>query len=327
MAFLTKTTTVVNDKDKLNCTFLEFSKWEFVKFNKIKKQNDVYNLDNFVILDIWYNIKWKIWNDSMNKYTAAYFSNEIKNYSEPLYLVKSIFHEKKASFSLIAKWFWENLKLNMPTEANLNIVIYIYDLNNNRLLSFSLSWMNFYNMTNKIKKYNKELWGEFWEDFWKCKFRLVNKTFFTKWDKDEKWKEILLTEKELDNLSKLELVDIKKRYKTELEYLWEKISDKEIEDLWLIEIAEDIDRYYKSRKAYYIKTYWIVEKEEDKYAKLEQEQWTKQIKEKELKWVGEFQEVTQKELQWAKEIQDIKKDRKHTNIKQEEEISIENIPF
>ena len=300
MAFLTKTTTVASDTDKLDCEFLEFSKGEFVKWNKEKKQNDVYKLDNFIILDIWYTIKWKVWNDSMNKYTAAYFSNEIREYSEPLYLIKSTFVEWTALKDLKAKWTWTDLKQIKPTEASLNIIIYIFDLNDNKLKAFTLSWANFFDISNRIKWYHNDLW----DTFWKSRFKLVNKTLFTKWDKNKEWKEILFTEKELDKLSKLELVGIKKRYKVELEYIWTRISDKEVEDLWLMEISKEIDRYYQSRKEYYAKTYWVIDKKENNYIKLKE-----------------------KEEEWTKEVQDIKKDRKHTNIKQEEEISIEDIPF
>jgi len=221
--------------------FLEFKKWEFSCWNKETEQNDIYNLDNFIILDIVYTVKWAIWNDSLNKYTSKFYSNEIRTFSEKLYLIKMDFNWWETFKDLIIKWNWkQNIKPILPEWVSLNIWLVIYDLNDKMIKEVFLSWNNFFKVSNFIKWINPT-------DI--LKFNSSIK--YANWIKDATNSEILVDEKFVDWLKGTEAAKYKKRYILEISNTWNKYEDTTN----IKEMADLLDLFYIERKKYYLKAY------------------------------------------------------------------------
>jgi hypothetical protein len=48
-------------------------------------------MNKFIVLDVVYTVKGAEWNDTLNKYTSRYYSNEVRQFSEDMYVVKMDF--------------------------------------------------------------------------------------------------------------------------------------------------------------------------------------------------------------------------------------------
>lgn len=203
--------------------------------------NDIYNLNNFIILDVVYTIKWAIWNDSLNKYTSKFYSNEVRSFSEKLYLMKLDFNWWETTKELIVKWNWkQNIKPILPEWVSLNMWLVIYDLNDNMIKEIFLSWNNFFKVSNFIK------WITATDIL---KFNSSVK--YTNWSKDSNNSEILVDEKFVDWLKWTEAAKYKKRYILDINNTWTKYEDtSSIKDM-----ADLLDTFYIERKKYYLKAF------------------------------------------------------------------------
>lgn len=224
--------------------FLEYKKWEFSNYDKETMTNQIHHLDKFVILDIWYTIKWAEWDDTANKYTNRYFSNEIKDWSEKLYLVKMSFSNWNTDKELIKIWNWKNdIKPILPKWAALNLCITLLDLNDWLVKEVFLSWNNFY----KISKFIRTN-----EPSNICSF--ITKVWYTNWSKDDKWEEIIVDESFVDGLKWTEAAKYKKRYILDIKSNWEKHNDSKT----IYDISCSLDDYFLSKTNWYKERYeWI----------------------------------------------------------------------
>jgi len=265
---------------------LEFKKWEFSCWNKETLQNDIHILDNFIILDVVYTVKWAVWNDSLNKYTSKFFSNEIRSFSEKLYLLKLDFNQWEMVKELIVKWNWkQNIKPVLPEWASLNMWLVIYDLNDKMIKEVFLSWNNFFKVSTFIKWINPA-------DI----LNFTSSTKYTNWSKDATNSEILVDETFVDGLKWTEAAKYKKRYVLDISNTWVKYEDAtSIKDM-----ADLLDELYIERKKYYLKAY-------DNVDEIEEEK------------KPQYFQPTEKENN--------KINLKEKKIINDDEISIEDLPF
>jgi len=241
--------------------FLENIKGKLGTWNKEKKENDFYQLDNFIILNVWYTIKGQVWDDSIKKYTATYFSNEVHSFNETFYAIEMTFSDGKAFKKLSAKWLWndreepsESVKPKMPAWIWLKVWVTVLDLDD-WLVKELFIWIS--DFINNIQPVLKEA-----NPNNKYKFEIAKAyTNGTKVD----GKEVFITEAELDKLKWSEAAQYKNRYVSTLTVL-SVASDDEVATA---ESKLDLlDAYLVSKKSYYKRTYgdWA-ESKEDKYAK------------------------------------------------------------
>ena len=177
--------------------FLENVKWQLWIWNKEKKQNDFHTLDKFLVLNIWYTIKWQVWDDSIKKYTATYYSNEISSFNETFYAIEMTFWaDKKTYKKLISKWVWQldkqakiGVKFDVPTGIGLKVGIIVLDLNDWLVKEFFV-WISDYinNIQQELKNATPStVWG----------YELGHR--YTNWTKVDD-KEVFITEAELDSM-------------------------------------------------------------------------------------------------------------------------------
>jgi len=288
--------------------FLENIKWQLWVWNKEEKKNDFHILDRFLVLNIWYTIKWQVWDDSIKKYTSTYFSNEVGSFNEKFYAIKMTFSNWKAFKTLAAQWTWNNyespseaVKPKMPAWIGLKVWITILDLNDWLVKEFFV-WISDY--INNIQAQLREAWAEAvsWYSI---------ESMYTNWTKDSDGKEIMITEKALDEMKWSQAADYKRRYISTITSWWEWTE----EEIWHAEEALDkVIASLDAKKAYYKKTYWNwVETSEWKYAKLEK---TSGIQSDE-----DFEKEVKAEAPIVKAVWETKK---HDSTK---ELSIDQIPF
>lgn len=243
--------------------FLEFRKWNFSCWNKDVEQTEIHDLDNFIILDVWYTVKWAEWNDTLKQYTSRYFSNEIKDWKEKFYLIRTTFVNGKAEKELIKSGNWKSdIKPVLPTWAALHIWLTILDLNDWIVKEVFLSGNLFFKISTFIKwvQPNEVCWFKHW-------------VAYTKWAKDDKGNEIMVTEAFVDSLKWTEAAQYKKRYTLDIYKTWATHDDTlSISTLW-----DDLDKYFEAKRMYYVNTYdlWIeIKAEQTKFFKLPEEEIT-----------------------------------------------------
>lgn len=225
--------------------FLEYKKWEFVYYDKDSKENIKNNLDNFIILDYWYCIKGEEWDERVNKYTNRYYSNEIKDWWDRLYLIRMRFINWETEKTLINKWIWKtDIKPSLPKWCNLNLSLTILDLNDWIVKWLCLSWNNFFKVSKIIRENSKP----------ESIFSFKTKTEYTDWSKDTNWNEVLVSEDYVDNLKWTQAAKYKKRYTLDMVNsltCFDKVS--EISNLY-----DELDNYfYEKTKSYQQKYDWV----------------------------------------------------------------------
>ena len=239
MAFInnTSTNTVENPIDK----YVDMKKWKFVSWNKDVSLEEEHTLDRFVILDKTYWVKGSDWSDILKKYTAKYFSNEIRDFKQKLFLVKISFWDAWSKKDLLFNDTWKSIKDKKLEGVNINMFLIVLDLNDNKVKQISFQWNNFFIISNYIKNINQ--WQIMWID-------LLTK--YTNWKSDKDWNEILVDEEFVDGLKWTEAATYKKKYIVVPFTAWEVYDGKE-----LISLGEKLDKHYNEKNKYYATTYWV----------------------------------------------------------------------
>lgn len=253
-----------NVRESTKCpveVFLELKKWEFSCWNKDLWINQVHNIDNFIVLDIIYTIKWADWNDTLKKYTSKYFSNEVRKFDEDLYLIKMDFDNWVNNKELVLKWKWKNdIKPNIQKWVALNMWLIILDLNDLLVKEVFVSWNNFFKVSNFIRNVPVH-----------TKLKFTSTKMYSNWALDKNWNEVLVDESFVDTLKWSEAVKYKARYILDIVSLWNIYNEVDK----LFDIIKGLDEYYEERKKYYSNTYWgwynIQELEQDSKLKLPEE--------------------------------------------------------
>lgn len=246
--------------------YLEFRKWQFQTWNKDEQKNEVHPMDNFVVIDLWYTIKWKLWSDIEQKNILSVYSNEIKHFWQKLTVTEVSFLDKEKR--IIAEWTWKDIKNILPTYAKLNLAVIVLDLNDMWIKEFFLSGRNFYDVSNFILK-KSEPW-----DILSIKVKIM----YTNWIKDKNWDEILVDENYINSLKGIEASKYKNRYVLNIENTWNKFEDKE----FLNQQAEILDEYFKNK-------YWTWEIKEEEIKSDINDKMYKPTKEQ--LWLNDAEEV------------------------------------
>jgi hypothetical protein len=227
--------------------YLEYRKWVFSCWNKETSSNEVHELNNFIILDVVYTIKWAEWNDALNQYTSRYYSNEIREFKDKLYLIRMTFSNWQANKDLVISWQWkQHIKPVLPKWAALNLWLVIYDLNDKSVKEVFLQGNSFYKVSQFIKWITSNNVLSFKSTVW-----------YTDWKTDKDWNDIIVDEAYVDSLKWTEAAKYKKRYILDIENTWLTYDDNDdIQAMaWLI------DEHYLAMKKAYIDKYdnWKVE--------------------------------------------------------------------
>ena len=222
--------------------FLENIKWQLGVWNKEKWMNDFHDLSDFIILSVWFTIKWQVWNDAIQKYTSTYFSNENRSFNETFYAIEMKFNP--TTKTLVAKGNWkEDVKPVLPAWIWIKTGITILDLKDGKVKEFFLSVSEYIGNLQQVINTNSPD-----TIYW-----YTVETKFSNWKKNDKWEETFISEKELDELKWREASAYKPRYISSLLIKW--IAEKE--DVQLAEEKLDLlNEYMKWKKEYYKKTYW-----------------------------------------------------------------------
>ena len=229
--------------------FLENIKGQLGAWNKEKKENDFYDLESFVILNVGYTIKWQVWDDSIKKYTATYFSNEVHSFNETFYAIEMTFSDGKAFKKLAAKGLWNDkevpansVKGKMPMGIGLKVGITVFDLNDNTVKEFFVGISDFINNIQPTLRDSDPT----------NVYKLDITKVYTNGSKDEKWQEVFISEAELDKMKWSDAAKYKNRYVSQLDILGQA-------DETQVKNAEDklelLEKYLDSKKEFYKNTY------------------------------------------------------------------------
>lgn len=221
--------------------FLEYIKWEFSCWNKDVNLNEVHPMNNFVVLDIGYTVKGKLWSDLEQKNTHSIFSNEIKHFWQKLYVTEMNFLSKEKE--VIAEWTWEQIKESIPSYAKINLWVIVLDLNDMWVKEFFLYGKNSFNVS-KFLKDNATPWDI---------LSIETKVMYTNGSKDKAWNEIMVTEDFVNWLKWIEASKYKNRYVLEIKNSGTKFEDTVL----LTELSNQLDEYFKKKNEQYSK--WEVE--------------------------------------------------------------------
>lgn len=214
--------------------YLEFNKGQFQTWNKETKQNEIYPMDNFVVLDVEYTVKWKLWSDIEQKHVKLINSNAIKHFWQKL--VVRDFNTITKDKGIVVEWVWKDIKPSLPSYAKLHIWVIVLDLNDMGIKEFFLSWQHFYNFSQFLKTTKP------WEIL-----KLIPGTMYTNGTKDENGNEVLVTEEFVNGLKWVEASKYKNRYTLKAENTGKLFEDMET----LLEVGKDLDAYNEKKQTMY----------------------------------------------------------------------------
>lgn len=280
--------------------FLKTYKTDFVERVKEKQDNIIHDLDNFLIVDIWYTLKWNVFDKTANKFTASYTSNEIKDWNEPLYVVKHTFLSSWSVSDLVLKWYrTTDIKENIKWKASLHLAITILDLNDWMLKEIFLSWKNFWTAMDFLKEADpNEV----------CSIKWVME--FENTETKER-----ISEEELNKLKWIEAQKYSARYMFNITWTWVQATEEQKDEVR--KKNDEILAFLPWNREFYKNKYWEVWKQQE-YAKPEEE-----VKEVEI-----VQPVAQN-TQQTKQVQQSPVQKTAEEVMQEvgDDIGIEDIPF
>ena len=221
--------------------FLEYRKWEFSCWNKDVNLNEVHPMNNFVVLDIGYTVKGKLWSDLEQKNTHSIFSNEIKHFWQKLYVTEMNYLSKEKE--VIAEWTWKQIKESIPSYAKINLWVIVLDLNDMWVKEFFLDGKNYFKVSTFLKD-NATPWDI---------LSIETKVMYTNGSKDKAWNEIMVTEDFVNWLKWIEASKYKNRYILDIKNSGTKFEDTE----FLTNVSNELDKYFDKKNAQYTK--WEVE--------------------------------------------------------------------
>lgn len=244
--------------------FLEYRKWDFSCWNKDVNLNETHPMNNFVVLDIGYTVKGKLWSDLEQKNTHSVYSNEIKHFWQKLYVTEMNFLSKQKE--VIAEWTWKEIKESMPWYAKLNLWVIVLDLNDMLVKEFFLDGKNYFKVSTFLKD-NATPWDI---------LSIETKVMYTNGSKDAAWNEIMVTEDFVNWLKWIEASKYKNRYVLDIKNSGTKFEDNDL----LTDVSNQLDEYFKKKNEQYSK--WEVEevkdtKEENKFYQPTPEQVTDEV--------------------------------------------------
>jgi hypothetical protein len=246
--------------------FLELRKWEFVFWNKDVSQNEVHPMNNFVVLDIGYTVKGKLWSDIEQKNTHSVYSNEIKHFWQKLHVTKTNFLTKEKN--KVAEWVWKDIKESLPKYARLNIWVIVLDLNDMWVKEFFLDGKNYFKVSTFLSKEAKP-----WDIL-----SIWTKVMYTNGIKDSAWNEVMVTEEFVNWLKGIEASKYENRYILDIVNTWKQFEDKQI----LEDAAKELDEYFVKKQEQYNK--WETDKAEEAtdnkmYQPTEEQLWVEEVTE------------------------------------------------
>lgn len=242
--------------------YLDNIKWQLWVWNKGKWENDFHTLDKFIVLTVWYTIKWKVWDDNLKQYTNTYYSNEIRQFNETLYAIDMQFINWQAIKNLAAKGKWKtDVKPLMPQWVGMKAMITVLDLNDGIVKAFPVALTQYFGEDGLQKQI------ESYEPTDVLSYSITK--MYTNWKKDVSGNEVLISEKELDAMKWSEAATYKNRYISKIK----RVSEGDQESIEAAEeLMDKVEEYNLSKKAYYAKTFWEWSEEEDKTYKPTKEQ-------------------------------------------------------
>lgn len=245
--------------------FLDFQKWKFVNWDKDEQMNIEHDLNRVSLLDIWYTVKGKIWNDSTKTFTGSFYSNEIKSWDERLHVYHANYiWDWQVDKIKIAEWIWKSeVKNNLPDKANIYLALTLLDHSDNIVKEIFLSGNNFYKVSQSIKETKST--------------DIISFTSETKFLGSEWKKEIWKTQEEVDQMKWSEAMKFKPRYIVSVEKVWV-IEDQDIIDA-INTFWNELDDWFDEKRKMY--NTWDTQEEtssekekpnQNKYAQLTSEQ-------------------------------------------------------
>lgn len=146
-----------NNKDTLVNPVVKFLDWKgkdsdgyFTYWDNESKENIKFDFNKFVIVDLWYTIKW--YSNTREKWI---YSNEIKHFGSKLRVMES-----GDRWLTVCEWIYKDIKDTIEAEwAKLHMWVTVMNLNTGELMEFFVKWNAYFNFnTNIVKEVQRVQW-------------------------------------------------------------------------------------------------------------------------------------------------------------------------